>query len=87
MADDLAKQPLNDMPYADLHMLCKQHGYHNRDARPLAITRKLAMEQMARECAREVPEIESSAAKKCSLLAVLRFASGVEEAVVTQHGQ
>ena len=54
----------DDMSKEELHMLCKKHGYHDRDARPLLVTRLLAMDQLARKCAREDPEAGSSVAKK-----------------------
>ena len=97
MTDDLAKQPLNgpnsashfydDMSYEELHMPRKQHGYHNRDARSLLITRLLAMYHMARKRAREDPGVESSEAKKRPLPAVRRSGSVVNKEVARRRGQ
>ena len=69
VTDDLAQTPIaepNPAPHfydgslrKELHMLCKQHGRHNRDERPLSITRLLAMDQMARKRARADTEDET----------------------------
>ena len=96
MTDDLTEKPTNgpntsplfydDISYKGLRMLCKQRGYPRRDARPPVIARLPAMGRVYRRRAYEDPEVESSAAKRRSLLALLHFVFVANKEVVGIHG-
>ena len=75
-----------DMSYGELHALRMQRRRAFRDAGSPLITRLLAIDEIGRKRALHDPEVESSAAKKRSPLALLQSAFLADKEHVVQDG-